>query len=199
MAAEEAKETEAEESGATESSGGGGSKLVLILTALNLVISLGVAGVVFISFKKEAHQPQVGDIVANEPHAEPKKEGAAQGGDGHGGEAKPVSASDLAKVFKVELAMFTVNLQSPGSANPRFARVNLTVEVSSEDTEKEVNQKMPQVRNTVIDLINSKTPADVKEIEGKNHLKEQIQKALNAFLVTGKVKGVYFTSFVVNT
>lgn len=196
MAAEEANET-AEESSAPEPSGGG-SKLVLILTVLNLVISLGVAGVVFIAFKKEANQPKVTDIVANEPRAESKKEGDAQGG-GEGTAAKPVSASDLAKVFKVELAMFTVNLQSPGSANPRFARVNVTVEVSSEDTEKEVNQKMPQVRNTVIDLINSKTPADVKEIEGKNHLKEQIQKALNAFLVTGKVKGVYFTSFVVNS
>jgi flagellar FliL protein len=197
MAAEEANES-TKESSAPES-GGGGNKLVLILTALNLAISLGVAGVVFIAFKKEANQPKVGDIVANEPHAEPKKEGDGQGGTEQGAGAKPASASDLARVFKVELAMFTVNLQSPGSANPRFARVNLTIEVSSEDTEKEVNQKMPQVRNTVIDLINSKTPADVKEVEGKNHLKEQIQKALNAFLVTGKVKGVYFTSFVVNS
>jgi flagellar FliL protein len=196
MASEEADTTTDESSAPEATSGGGGSKLVLILTAVNLLISLGVAGVVFISFKKEAHQPRVTDIVANEAPTENKKEGQNSEG---GASAKASTAAELGKVFKVELAMFTVNLQSPGSVNPRFARVNVTVEVTSEETEKEVNQKMAQVRNTVIDLINSKTPADVKEIEGKNHLKEQIQKALNAFLVTGKVKGVYFTSFVINS
>ena len=97
------------------------------------------------------------------------------------------------------LDQFTVNLSTPGSASPKYVRVNISLEVSSEDAELEVNSKMPQVRNAVIDLFNSKRPGDLATAEGRDYLKEEIRNALNAFMVTGKVKGVFFTNFALTS
>ncbi|NDF14581.1 flagellar basal body protein FliL, partial [bacterium] len=66
------------------------------------------------------------------------------------------------------------------------------------DTAAEVTQKMAPVRNAIIDLFNSKRPADLQTGEGRNFLKEEIRNALNSFLVTGKVKSVFFSNFAVS-
>ena len=62
----------------------------------------------------------------------------------------------------------------------------------------EITQKMAPVRNAIIDLFNSKRPSDLQTGEGRNFLKEEIRNALNSFLVTGKVKGVFFSNFAVS-
>jgi flagellar FliL protein len=58
---------------------------------------------------------------------------------------------------------------------------------------------MPQVRNAIIDLFNSKSPTDLANAEGRDYLKEEIRNALNGFMVTGKVKGVFFTNFALSS
>ncbi len=58
---------------------------------------------------------------------------------------------------------------------------------------------MAQVRNTIIDLINSKKPSDLDTPEGREYLKDEIKNALNGFLNTGKVRGVFFTNFAVSS
>ena len=192
---------------AAPSSGGGGNKLVLILTLVNLLAVLGMGAVVFISFQRDKKPASVEDIAAGghgEGHGEAKKEGdhggggggEHGGGGGHGGGAQK-KMGDFGKM--VALDQFTVNLATPGSVNPRFVRVNIAVEVPNGDVESEVSQKMPQIRNTIIDLFNSKRPGDLATGEGRDYLKEEIRNALNAFLVTGKVKGVFFTNIAVTS
>jgi flagellar FliL protein len=95
----------------------------------------------------------------------------------------------------VTLDQFTVNLSTPGSVNPKFVRVNISLEVPTDDTEGEVTSKMPEVRNVIIDLFNSKRPADLANAEGREYLKEEIKNAINGFMVSGKIRGVYFTNF----
>lgn len=189
---------------------GGGNKLVLILTGVNVVISIGMMGLLFYSFQKDEAHPKVEDIAAGEAggeHGEAKEEGGHGGGggehgggghgdkkdDGHGG--SPAYA--ISKTIKLET--FTINLATVGSARPKFARVNISLEVPTADTEGEVQQKMPQVRNVIIDLFNSKKPADLATAEGRNFIREEIRSALNSFLVTGKVKEVFFTNFVLSS
>jgi flagellar FliL protein len=84
------------------------------------------------------------------------------------------------------------------AVNPKFVRVNISVEVPTSETENEVQQKMPQVRNTIIDLFNSKRPTDLVTAEGRDYLKEEIRNALNSFMVSGRVKSVFFTNFAVS-
>lgn len=165
----------------------GGNKMVTILTIVNLVACIGIGAVLFISHKKQNAQPQVGDIHPTDPkvagaHAEGAKDG----------EKKPVVDSRT-----MPLEQFTVNLATPGGTAQKFVRVNIALEVGTDEIEKEVQAKMPQVRNAIIDLFNSKRPNDLVSAEQREYLKEEIRNALNSFMSQGKVKGVYFTNFAV--
>jgi flagellar basal body-associated protein FliL len=212
-------ETKAEPAGAHSggSGGGGSSKLIPIVLIVNLLATLGVAGVLVVSFQRESKQESVADIAAGGEHgAEGGEHAAAEGGGEHGapaegghGEAKDAHGAAAGGAHAPEknpafgrmvtLEQFTVNLSTPGSATPKFVRVNISIEVPTEEAEGEVTQKMPQVRNTIIDLFNSKRPSDLATAEGRDYLKEEIRNALNGFMVTGKVKGVFFTNFALTT
>ncbi|MCC7441963.1 MAG: flagellar basal body-associated FliL family protein, partial [Bdellovibrionales bacterium] len=169
-------------------------KLLVILTGVNLVITLGVLGVVASSFSG-SKTPQVSDIkVEDGAEGEAHAEGAAKNPDDEA--AKAQAASRFGKMLALD--QFTVNLATPGSAAPKFARVNISVHVPTTDSEQEIGLKMARVRNTIIDLFNSKRPQDLATTEGRNFLKDEIKKAINAFMVTGKVDGVFFTNFALS-
>lgn len=190
MAAEE----NANPSGSDGASSGGGNKLVLILTVVNLLVTGGIGGVVYVAFKK-SQAPTVQDISTAEEHAE--AESGEQGAGKPAGEAQQAAVDPARRM--VTLDQFTVNLTSPGSAGSKFVRVNISLELPNQEAETELTSRMPQVRNTIIDLVNSKRPGDLATAEGRDYLKEEILNALNAFMITGKVKGVFFTSFAVST
>jgi len=203
-----AEDAKAATAGAPPASGGG-SKIVTILTIVNLVACIGIGAVLFISHKKQNAAPQVSDIQASAEgehggaHGEAKKDdhgapaaghGEAPAGDGHGGTAPKKSANDSRTI---PLEQFTVNLATPGGTSQKFVRVNIALEFGTDEVEKEVQAKMPQVRNAIIDLFNSKRPNDLVSAEQREYLKEEIRNALNSFMTNGKVKGVYFTNFAV--
>jgi flagellar protein FliL len=191
-----------------ESGGGGNQKLVMILTLVNLVVVIAIAALVFISFKKENAKPSVGDIAVEEEVVAADGHGAAKS-DGHGapsGHGAPAGHGEKGGKKKgeasgkwVTLDQFTVNLNTPGGTQQKFARVNISVEVENDDVELEVQAKMPQVRNTIIDLFNSKRPSDLATGEGRDFLREEIKTSLKSFIMSGKVKGVYFTNFAVTS
>jgi flagellar FliL protein len=190
---------------AAPASGGGGSKIVTILTIVNLIACIGIGAVLFISHKKQNAQPQVGDIQASaegaheeakkeEGHGEGKKEEGGEHGKEGGEHGEKKNANDARTI---PLEQFTVNLATPGGNAQKFVRVNIALELGTEEVEKEVQAKMPQVRNAIIDLFNSKRPNDLVSAEQREYLKEEIRNALNSFMTNGKVKGVYFTNFAV--
>jgi flagellar FliL protein len=194
---------------ASSPSGGGGNKLVTILTIVNLLVCVGMGALLFVSFNKEKNIPAVTDIDAeSEPEAPAAAEDHGGGGhgdkkaDAHGGGAGGGHGDKKAAAgfgTMLQLEQFTVNLSSPGGSAQKFVRVNISIEVSSEEVSSEVNSKMPQVRNAIIDLFNSKRSGDLATAEGREFLKEEIRSALNSFMSTGKVKGVYFTNFAVTS
>ncbi len=211
-----AAETKAPAAGAASKDGGGsGGKLVLILGLVNVLATLGIAGVLAVSFMREKQETSVTDIAEGEGdahgasaeggHGEEKKaEGghgeekkAEGGGHGEAAEGGHGAASPWGKT--VTLDQFTVNLTSPGSATPKFVRVNISIEVPDAQTEQEVVAKMAQIRNVIIDLFNSKRPSDLATGESRDYLKEEIRNAINGFMVSGKVKGVFFTNFALTT
>jgi len=204
MAEEEKKEEKAKE-GAGKS---GGGMLLVIISAVNLLVSAGTIGFLFIHFKN-AQKPGIEDVAehgddhdgGNEEGKEPA-EGGGGGHDGGHGEAKNAggATSDERNFGKmIPLEEFTVNLATVGSVRPQFFRVKITLEVPNDDIEGEISQKMPKVRNAIIDLVNSKKPKDLATVEGRDHMKEEIKNALNAFLVTGKVSEVLFTNFALSS
>ncbi len=189
---------------------GGGNKLVMILTIVNVIATLGIIGLLFVSFQKQKTPPQIEDIATEsekkdtaagahgEGHGEAPAEHGEKKDDGHG--AAPDKKKSTVEYGKmIQLDQFVVNLSTPGSSTPKFIRVKVSLEVPNTDAETEVNAKMPQVRNVIIDLFNSKRPSDLSHPEGRDYLKEEIRNAVNGFMVNGKVKGVFFTNFAVTS
>jgi hypothetical protein len=142
MSAAETKAAPA--TGAKEGGNSGGNKVVLILSLVNVLATLGIAGVLVVSFSRDKAEVTVTDIAeeggaehgaaagehgapAAGGHGEEKKaegghgeaakaEGGGHGEGGHGGGA----ASPWGKT--INLDQFTVNLTTPGSASPKFER-----------------------------------------------------------------------------
>ncbi|MFZ9595692.1 MAG: flagellar basal body-associated FliL family protein [Bdellovibrionia bacterium] len=185
----------------TRGQAGGG--LVMILTAVNLLVTLGIVGVLYLSFQKDKNRQEAEDIALRASEEDSKEKGEGHGGGGgHGGghgeaEKAPKKHEELGKM--INLDQFTVNLSAPGSTAPKYLRINISLELPNEEVEAEVNFKIPQVRNTIIDLVNSKRSSDLATVEGREFLKEEIKSSINSFLVSGKVKGVFFTSFALHT
>lgn len=194
---------------------GGGGKLVLILTLVNVLVTAGIAGILAISFQKEKSKTTIADVEAGAhetAHEAAPAEGHGGGGGGHGGggggggehgggggHGGGAPAKKLTQYGRMlTLDQFTVNLASAGTVNPKFIRVNISLELPADEIEQELTQKMPRVRNVIIDLFNAKKASDVSTPEGRDFLKDEIRNALNSFLVSGKIKGVFFTNFALS-
>lgn len=100
----------------------------------------------------------------------------------------------------VTLETFTVNLQSEGGVD-RYLQVGVDLKVTDQSTVDMVKLHMPEIRNSMLLLLSSKSAEQIAGLEGKqtlsSEIQEQVNKPLNA-KATGKgVTGVYFTSFVI--
>lgn len=191
-----------------DSGGGGPSKLILIISLVNVLISLGVAGILFVQYKKDKAKELITDI---DPHAKEshKEEGKDAHGGGHGapaadhggggGHGAPAKEEKKEGPQNVALDLFTVNLYAPGGSQPKYVRANITLEVEKPEVEEEVKQKTARIRNVIIDLFNSKRASDLQTPAGREFVREEIRGAINQFLKEGTVTNVYFVSFSVTS
>jgi len=200
------KKPETPPSQASSAPGGSGpSKLIIIISIVNLLICLGTSAVLFIQYKKDKAREAITDI---DPHAvvadaEKPKDGHGGGGGhgeadphggGHGG-AKKEEKKQGPQTLALEL--FTVNLYTPGASQPKYVRANITLELESPEVDEEIKQKMARVRNVIIDLFNSKRASDLQTTTGREFVREEIKGALNQFLKSGVVNDVYFVNIAV--
>jgi flagellar FliL protein len=73
----------------------------------------------------------------------------------------------------------------------------MELELDSENTSVEMNKRLPQVRDTILTMLSSKTNEDISTLEGKLQLRAEIISTLNQLLKAGKIKNVYFTDFII--
>jgi flagellar basal body-associated protein FliL len=146
--------------------------------------------------KEEAHGSEHGKEAASE-HEEAASEGHGEeaeaeghGEEGGGGEHGGAPAPQF-----VSIDSFVVNI-SDGEGD-RFLKAKIDLEVSSAEVGKELEQRMPQVKDIIIGLLSSQNATLVRTMEGKDRLREQVLTRLNAVVRTGVVRQVLFTEFVV--
>lgn len=114
---------------------------------------------------------------------------AAEAGQGQKG-------ADLAMIGPImELETFIVNLADPGGK--RFLRVTMDLELSSDDVQKEVATRLPQVRDAILMVLPTKRFEDISHTEGKMALRDELIASLNQLLTTGRINNIYFKEFVV--
>lgn len=92
-------------------------------------------------------------------------------------------------------APFVVNLMD--SANIRFVKVQLELELSSVDMVAELDERKPQLQDMVISVLSNRTYAELLGVRGKTQVREELLRRMNQSLTTGTVTRIYFTEFLV--
>jgi len=153
----------------------GGSKLLLIVIIILLLLLLVIGGLV--AYFLLSGNP-------NKQTQEPQKI------------EKKHKVSDLANIGPIyPLDPFTVNLISSNA--DRYLKCKIDLELDSPDLQKEIDKKLPAIRDMIIQILSSKTVEEIQTAKGKEKLKEEIKNKINSILTTGEIKNVYFTQFVI--
>lgn len=93
------------------------------------------------------------------------------------------------------LDTFTVNLKS--DSGRRYLKVTMSLELNGSELSLELDNKAPVLRDRIIRILTSKTLEEISSKKGKQKISEQIMDTLNAMISDGRIKGIYFTEFVV--
>ncbi|MCA1797106.1 MAG: flagellar basal body-associated FliL family protein [Geobacteraceae bacterium] len=151
--------------------GGGKGKLILIIAGIIVVLlCVGIAAYMLGS----------------------NSSGSSKNG---GAEESAQSQSNDAIGPMVDINDFIINILDKNET--RYLKAAITLELDSEETAAEVNERMAQIRDAILLLVGNKTFAELSDLQGKLQLRAEIIARLNKLLTTGKVKGIYFTEFVV--
>jgi len=124
---------------------------------------------------------------------EEKKEAAAAPAEA----AKPASPPSPVKGGQtiVDLDPFLVNLAD--TAETRFAKITIKLESRAPDFSQSLNDHLHQVRDSLLLLLSSKRYSDIRTVEGKLELRDNIIERVNAIVGEGKATAAYFTDFVI--
>jgi flagellar FliL protein len=95
-----------------------------------------------------------------------------------------------------ELDEFTVNLAD--SNGRRFVKTTMILVTSSSSLRKELDAKMPLIRDRIIVILGEKRISDLETATGKELLKQEIISNINPLLIGGEIQEIYFDSFVFN-
>jgi flagellar FliL protein len=110
-----------------------------------------------------------------------------------GDTASEVNKMD-AKTSIVALDPFVLNLSDRG----RYLKVTIQFEVTDGSLKGDVKSKTPQLRDTIITLVSSKSLNSISSPEGKFQLKDEVLFRANQIMGLEKdaFKNLYFTEFV---
>ncbi len=167
---EETQETEEKEEKKT-----GGSKLLLIIIIILLLVLLVIGGV-FAYFLLSNNQTQ-----SQNPQQQIEKN------------QKINSMTQLGPIYPLD--PFIVNLVSSNA--DRYLKCKIDLELDTQDLQKELDKKLPAIRDIIIQILSSKSVEEIQTAKGKEKLKEEIKRKINQKLTSGEIKNIYFTEFVI--
>ena len=143
---------------------------VLLLGGGGAVVKMGLLPIPGLAAKKEKTEK-----------IEEKKEGK-----------NPQAESPLGFIYSMKPLIVNLADDSGG----RYLKIKFEMELSSQAVLTEIDKRLPQVTDSVIMLLSSKSYNDMASPEGKDQMRNEIVLHLNSFLKTGTVTRIYFTEFV---
>jgi flagellar FliL protein len=173
--------------------------MLMGILGLNLVVMIAVVAVLFIGQKKKEGTQSIEQVASGASeksggHGAPAAPGSGEHGGAKGGEMLPGASKSDIRFFSA--GDFTANLSGPTSTH--YVKVNVNLEMGKELDEEEMKKRKPQIRDRIISLLNGKKPVELQSVDGRDFLKEEIKTVVNGFLQSGKIEGVYFSTFIVN-
>jgi flagellar FliL protein len=122
-------------------------------------------------------------------------ESARTGSDGIPGKKTTETSAELGVGRMFQLQPFVVNLSDPGGK--RYLKSLIELEFTEDSVQKELNARLPQLRDLILLHLSSKTIEEVQSVDGKIELKNSLITRINQVLRTGKITNIYFTQFVI--
>lgn len=106
--------------------------------------------------------------------------------------------NEFTESYFLEVPHFMVTIidDTNDSSKTAYFKVQLTFELKSDELKKELEGKMPKIRESIVNIITNKKVSEINTTAGKLTLKDEIRKYINPFLQGGKVTEVYFTEFI---
>jgi len=161
--------------------------LIMLLLVLNMA---GMATIGYFQFRfmeMESKRPSLSELLK-----EQKEGGETADTTGEQNNVETIKKENL-----LPLESFTVNLaQTEGPR--RYVRLEAVLKMSADAKLPEFEARKPQIRDTIISILNTKKADDLLKKEGKSFLKEEIKASINSFLVDGKVEDIFYISFQIN-
>jgi flagellar FliL protein len=164
--------------------------LMIIIIAVLVLIIIGGAVVAFILMGSDEKET---NVQQSTPQVQEKTTSSS---------SRPREDSDVGDSRKLSeigilypLDTFTVNLKS--DAGRRYLKATISLELNGKELSMELDNKSPVIRDRIIRILTSKTLEEISSKKGKQKVSEQIMDTLNAMIVDGNVKGIYFTDFVI--
>lgn len=161
--------------------------MIIIIVLLVLIILIGVIVGILLMGDDEKSQS-----VAQAPTKE-KSAPTVQRSSSNSNNDEYRKLSDIGILYPLDT--FTVNLKS--DAGRRYLKVTMSLELEGEELSLELDAKSAVLRDRIIRILTSKTLEEISSKKGKAKVSSQIMDSLNAMISDGKIKGIYFTEFVI--
>ncbi len=84
-----------------------------------------------------------------------------------------------------------------GTNGLRFLLTTIGLEVTSEETVKELEKRDVQIHDAIIGILTSMTLPQLDDTSSRDSLKVEIRNRINKDLNTGSVLNVYFSKFII--
>jgi flagellar FliL protein len=124
-------------------------------------------------------------------------------GETEGGKEKPPveessnKKKEVAAKINCPLETFIVNLMDKSGLGKRYLKVDIMLEVGSEEAKSMVGSFKPQLRDAILLLLSSQSFNEINTIDGKLGLKQELLMRVNQVFGKSIVQRIYFTEFVV--
>lgn len=78
-----------------------------------------------------------------------------------------------------------------------FLKFKMSAELGSPELKREMNLKLPTLRNSIVETVMRKSKKNIKDQKGRERLKNEIKEQLNFSLKSGEIKEIYFSQFMI--
>ena len=151
------------------------NKIVLAVIAVLFIVMIGLTGGLFMIWTKlSATEAQAQNAVATE---------------GQGQQMQQAPGT----IFP--LHTFIVNLADAGGK--RYLRVTMELELTRGTSADDLKNRLPQMRDNILMVLPSKRFEEIRTLEGKTSLRNEIIVSLNGLFGQESISNIYFTEFVV--
>jgi len=160
-------------------------KIIIIVVGVLVLLGGGGAGVYFLKpdLLPEAIRPKGKDA----EHA---------GAPGKGEKGKAAKQEKHEPEVAADLDVFVVNLA--GSGQSRYLRTMLSLGVKDEHMKEKIKEMSGKIRHSVIMYLTERKVEELADPEGKNKLREELQKQINQAIGEKQlVTNVYFKEFLI--